>query len=259
MARSKWTSLAAGLATLLLLGASTASHGAAEKNPCIRQTFEGSIFEVCGYNPKTQDLRLAWTGADGTALRGFSALTAALGPDADHVQFAMNAGMFDEAGAPIGLYVENKKERHALNQADGEGNFYLKPNGVLWLDDEGRARVTTAGEYLVSSQSTLSATQSGPMLVIHGALHPAIQNDGPSRFVRNGVGAPGDGTAVFVISQAPVSFGKLARLFRDLLKCPDALYLDGAISSLWLPGEKRMDSRYPLGPMLVVSARAPKS
>ena len=52
-----------------------------------------------------------------------------------------------------------------------------------------------------------------------------------------------------------VSFGKLARLFRDILNCRDALYLDGAVSSLWPPAAQRMDNRAPLGRVIVVTAR----
>jgi uncharacterized protein YigE (DUF2233 family) len=43
--------------------------------------------------------------------------------------------------------------------------------------------------------------------------------------------------------------GKLARLFRDELHCKDALYLDGAVSSLWAPSLGRSDSGNPLGPL----------
>ena len=72
-----------------------------------------------------------------------------------------------------------------------------------------------------------------------GALHPKIADDGPSRAVRNAVGVTGPDEAVFAISDGPVSFGRLARFFRDGLHCPDALYLDGAISALWAPGLNR--------------------
>ena len=63
------------------------------------------------------------------------------------------------------------------------------------------------------------------------------------------------GLIVFVISDEPVSFGKFARAFRDSLHCHDALYLDGYVSSLWDAGAGRIDQRFPLGPMIVVSER----
>ncbi|HVH37437.1 MAG TPA: phosphodiester glycosidase family protein, partial [Sphingomicrobium sp.] len=82
-------------------------------------------------------------------------------------------------------------------------------------------------------------------------LHPQFEHDGQSRYIRNGVGVR-DGKALFVISQDPVSFGKLARFFRDDLKTPDALYFDGSVSSLWDPNGNRQDSHSPIGPMIVV-------
>ncbi len=96
------------------------------------------------------------------------------------------------------------------------------------------------------------ATQSGPMLVIGGELHPAFDPDGASLKIRNGVGVDEAGRAHFLISEAPISFGKFARYFRDVAKTPNALFLDGSVSSLWDPAHERMDSRVPLGPLVVV-------
>jgi uncharacterized protein YigE (DUF2233 family) len=93
------------------------------------------------------------------------------------------------------------------------------------------------------------------MLVIDGALHPQIQNDGPSRYIRNGVGVRDEQTAFFVISSGVVSFGRFARFFRDELNCDDALFLDGSVSSLWAPQMERKDEITDLGPMVVVLSR----
>jgi uncharacterized protein YigE (DUF2233 family) len=171
------------------------------------------------------------------------------------VQFAMNAGMFDEDGFPIGLYVEDGVGRHDINTADGAGNFYMKPNGVFWVDAQGKAHVDATPRYLTNKPSPRWATQSGPMLVIDGALHPSMAKPGTSRWPRNGVGVAADGSAWFVISDGFVTFNHFARFFRDQLGCTDALYLDGAISSLWDPQRGRIDMRRVLGPMLVVSAK----
>ena len=76
-------------------------------------------------------------GADGKPHRRLSRLQSDLGDAADKVRFAMNAGMFDVRGAPIGLYVENGDQRHAISTTDGPGNFHLKPNGVFWVDAAG--------------------------------------------------------------------------------------------------------------------------
>ncbi len=59
------------------------------------------------------------------------------------------------------------------------------------------------------------ATQSGPMLVINGQLHPKFSEDGQSRKIRNGVGVLDGDTVFFALSEGAVSFADFARLFRD--------------------------------------------
>lgn len=193
------------------------------------------------------------TRPDGVPFRHLPALAAHLGPKASRVRFAMNAGMYDADGMPIGLYVENDRERRRVNRRRAGGNFYMQPNGVFWVNGAGVAHVATTSAYLRAPRRPRFATQSGPMLVIGGKLHPRIAHDGNSLWTRNGVGTGCMGGTWFVISDRAVSFGKFARLFRDGLKCRDALFLDGAVSSLWDPRGGRMDMRHKLGPLLVIS------
>lgn len=201
------------------------------------------------------ELRIYWRGRDRRSLRGFRLLESHLGARAERVVFATNAGMFDADGDPIGLYVEQGVEGHRLNTAArGPGNFHMMPNGVFFVDREG-AHVMTTAAYREADRLPHLATQSGPMLVIDGALHPAFQPDGASRNVRNGVGVNEAGHAVFAISDTFVSFGKFARLFRDALGCANALYFDGSVSSLWAPSLGRRDDGAPLGPMIVALRR----
>lgn len=170
----------------------------------------------------------------------------------------MNAGMYDLKGKPIGLYVAAGKTFHSLNLADGVGNFHLKPNGVFWIDGSGAAHVTETTAFAKLAPSGLNlATQSGPMLVIGGLLHPSISPNGSSRYVRNGVGIGADGQPIFVISETPVSFGQLARLFRDKLGCRDALYLDGLVSALWDGPAGLNTQTVNLGPMIVAIEASP--
>jgi uncharacterized protein YigE (DUF2233 family) len=250
------------LAASLVLGLALAPVAACARGdpPCYRERFDGSNFTVCRYDAARQDLRLVWTDPQGQPLRKLSRLAASPPAKGAPVRFAMNAGMFDEAGAPIGLYVEEGRERHPLNTREGPGNFHLKPNGVFSVDADGAVYVETTEAYRARPARAPSprwATQSGPMLLVAGKLHPAIQPDGPSRNVRNGVGVADRQTAYFVISDGPVSFGRMARLFRDRLHCADALYLDGTVSSLWAPDLKRMDDSYALGPLVVVTDHSP--
>ncbi len=233
------------------------AQAATVQSPCRSQMFEGSRFTVCPANGER--IEVLTSDASGTPFRSFATLEAALGRRAGEVAFAMNAGMYDEEGNAIGLLIERGKRLHRINRRGGGGNFGLLPNGVFLVRDNGEAEVvaTTAFE---PSDDIAFATQSGPMLVIDGKLHPAFEPDGESRNIRNGVGIAPDGNPVFAISEDIVSFGKFARLFRDELKAENALYLDGSVSSLWDPANGRRDARAPLGPMVIVfrpSASAP--
>lgn len=168
---------------------------------------------------------------------------------------AMNGGMYDLSLAPIGLLIENGQTLKPLNSRDGPGNFHLQPNGVFAVDRYGRARVVETGRWRTTDQ-TAFATQSGPMLVIGGDLHPAFDHDGASRYRRNGVGVRADGTVVLAISRGRVGFGSFARLFRDELDCPNALFLDGAVSALVSPEGPVVGGTFPAGPVLIVDRKA---
>ena len=102
------------------------------------------------------------------------------------------------------------------------------------------------------------ATQSGPLLLRNGRVHPAFREGSANRLFRNAVGVPSPDAALFVISEAPVNFHEFATLFRDVLRCPDALFLDGTISSLFAPDLKRNDFRMDLGPILGVTVPSGK-
>jgi uncharacterized protein YigE (DUF2233 family) len=239
------------LATLLLLTACNRSEPsrAAEQSACRGETFEEARFTVC--DPGRGKIELVAAGPTEGAIRRLADLEQKLGPRAGRVAFAMNAGMYDEDGRPIGLAIVDGKQKHAVNRRKGGGNFHLMPNGVFQVHQNGRAEIVPTSAWKPSKAVRL-ATQSGPMLVIDGKLHPAFEDDGMSRNTRNGVGIAPNGRAIFVISGEPVSFGKFARLFRDRLKTRNALFFDGAVSALWDPANARRDVTKPLGPMIVV-------
>ena len=216
--------------------------------PCNQVLFEGSRFTVC--DARGGRIELVAAARDEAPVRRFADLEAKLGPRAPTVAFAMNAGMYGEDGRPIGLAIVAGRQVRAINRRKGGGNFHLMPNGVFQVRRDGRAEVVTTTNWKPSPDIRL-ATQSGPMLVIGGKLHPAFDHDGSSRHVRNGVGIAPDGRPLFVISEDSVSLGKFARLFRDQLKCRDALFFDGAVSALWDPASHRRDVTVPLGPLVV--------
>jgi uncharacterized protein YigE (DUF2233 family) len=220
---------------------------------CEQRAFEGSSFIACRYDRRRDEIALVLDAPAGP-LRSLAALEQQLGPRTQRLRFAMNAGMYDEDGNPIGLYVEDGRRRHPINRRPGSGNFHMLPNGVFTVAADGRVAVLPADRYDPASRPRW-AIQSGPMLVIGGRLHPMIQDNGPSLHIRNGVGVDSGDTAWFVISGNAVSFGRMARFFRDVLGCPNALYLDGSVSSLWDRPAGRRDTNSELGPLVAVFER----
>jgi len=236
------------LALLLLTGCAKGQPARAADSYCRQQNFEGTRFTVC--DNQNGDLTLFAAGKTERPIRSFSQLMRKL--DASRVAFAMNAGMFDEDGRPIGSAVRDGVDLHKVNLRDGPGNFHLKPNGVFIVTCGGRSAMIARSDAIPLFRcAPRLMTQSGPLLVIGGKLHPKLQADGTSRLIRNGVGVTAKGKPLFVISEGAVSLGKFARFFRDRLKTPNALYFDGSVSSLWDPANGRQDNHSELGPIIV--------
>lgn len=233
----------------LLLVPVLVAISAAQSLACERVEFDGAPFTTCRVDLAAEELRLFLRDETGAIYGSFTRVEAALGPSRK-LGLAMNAGMFHEDRAPVGLYIEDGVEEMRVITSDGPGNFGLLPNGVLCLQ-EGRAAILESRAYAAAPPECRDATQSGPMLVIDGALHPRFIPDGTSRNIRNGVGVEDGGQVLhLVISDAPVNFHHFARFFRDHLGVNQALYFDGRVSRLYAPGMGRADIGLPIGPII---------
>ncbi len=229
----------------------------AAPSACRTVTFEEVPLTHCIADPAQHRIALVNARKGGQPYGSLPAFAASV--DAAAIAFAMNGGAYGDDLKALGYHVEQGERLKELNRGaapDGNtSNFFMRPNGVFF-GTAGKWRVlSTDAFYATVGDRPEFGTQSGPMLVIEGKLHPNIQDNGPSRAIRNGVGVDGQGRAHFVIADAPLSFGQLARFFRDELRVANALYLDGKVSALWDPARGRLDQARN-GPIIVVTRRA---
>lgn len=241
------TTFRALLAALLAVVAAQAQAAS-----CDDRVHRGKSYTVCEVAPAEEELRLFYKDESGKLLGQFFAVDDTLEAEGAELAFAMNAGMYHEDRSPVGHYLENGTELQSVIPNAGPGNFGLLPNGVFCIR-KGRADVIETRRFIEQAPECLHATQSGPMLVIDGALHPRFLKDSDSRFIRNGVGTSADGKrAVFAISNDKVTFHEFGSFMRDGLGLPQALYFDGNISRLYAPGLGRADAGFLLGPIVGV-------
>ena len=234
-------------------GLSVHSNAAlADAGTCHSMQYERAAYTICDVDLRRHTVRLYWNRPDGSPYAYLSALPRDLENRAGKLLFATNAGMFDPKLKPVGLYVERGRELVHANTKSGRGNFHMKPNGIFYISG-GSAAVAETQAFLKQRPRADLATQSGPMLVTDGRLHPRFKQGSTSLKLRTGVGVRTDGKVIFAISQEPVSFESFARLFRDGQKCPNALFLDGgSASSFCAPTLNRFSNVLPIGPMLAV-------
>jgi uncharacterized protein YigE (DUF2233 family) len=147
--------------------------------------------------------------------------------------FAMNGGMYMEDRSPLGLYIENSKQLRRLNTAHGSGNFYLQPNGVFYITTDNKAGICKTQDF-ENKGKIKYATQSGPLLVVNGAINTVFTKGSANTNIRNGVGILPTGEVVFAMSKSDVNFYDFAQYFQHL-GCKYALYLDGFVSRTYLP------------------------
>lgn len=230
---------------------------APDNSPCTPVTFDGANFTVCHFD-KTADMRLFLNDADGEPYGHFTKLAKRLDQQGENLIFAMNAGMYHDDRRPVGYYVENGVQAQRLMTRKSSGNFGLLPNGVFYITEDGHVGVEETLAFKAAQLEPIYATQSGPMLVIDGELHPAFRRDSESRKRRNGVGVAGD-KIYFAISEDPVNFHHFARLFKDKLETPNALFLDGVISRIFDEKSGRNDGGLKMGPIVGVVVETSKT
>ncbi len=198
---------------------------------------ESKIIDGITYHVLTtsaSSVRIIWKDADGKQLRTFPEVASYLAGEKVTVDTLMNGGIFEPGGVPSGLLVQDGKMLSTVNRNQGNGNFFLMPNGIFLVGSKGAAVIRT-DEYPLKDVEVKYAVQSGPLLLRDGKIHPSFNANSLSRLHRNGVGVKKNGEVVFAMTDfnSP-KFPNLydfARFFREL-GCADALFLDGDISQM---------------------------
>lgn len=193
-------------------------------------------YHVFRIDPTQTPLSLFWKHPDGQPFGNFESLRTWLAANNKDLVFATNAGIYARDFTPLGLHLEKRGETplEPLNRKRGGGNFFLKPNGVFFIE-HGKPHILETEVFAKLNPSPDLAVQSGPLLVSDGRFHPRFEKDSTSFHVRSGVGVNASGETVFALSVWPVNLYTFATFFRDGLACPNALYLDGSISAVYAP------------------------
>jgi uncharacterized protein YigE (DUF2233 family) len=203
-------------------------------------------------DPRRQQLQLFWRDPAGSAIGSIEALRDQIEARGRKLMFATNAGMFHADLSPVGLLIQEGRELHPLNTDKGEGNFFLKPNGVFYLTSSNNAVICRTEDMPHSMKGIRLATQSGPLLLEKGKIHPAFQKDSRNANIRNGVGVLPNGHVVFAISTSEVNFYAFANYFRER-GCSNALYLDGFVSRMYAPSKNILQTEGEVGAMIGIT------
>lgn len=228
----------------------------------IKLTFKGLDYYIVVADLNKHDINLHWKDENDKRYLSIGNLLGSKAFKEHKPLMIANAGMYTEKNNPKGLYIEDiDRELVATDTVERKSNvnFYLLPNGVFYVDAKDKAHVTTTkdfwSDYKEDKSSVKLATQSGPMLVIDGKMHDKFRNHSPNLNIRNGVGVMDNGKVVFAISVGFVNFYDFASFYKDIFGCDNALYLDGAISRMYVHDLNPLEKSGNFGPMISVSEK----
>lgn len=173
-----------------------------------------------------------------------------------------NGGMYMPNFLPKGLFIENYNLITPIDTASPNiiANFYLKPNGVFFIDSLNNPFILDTKSYvknfgLKANSKIKYATQSGPLLVTNNSIHPKFIRGSQNYKIRSGVGIINKNKIIFVLTRDEVNFYDFATFFHKIFQCEDALFLDGTISKMYLPGINANEKGGEFGPLISVTKK----
>lgn len=184
-------------------------------------------------NPKKQEIKLYFKNDKNENLKSILNLKKYLELKNQKLVFATNGGMYKKDNSPVGLFIQDNKLITPLDTTSGNGNFYLKPNGVFYLSDKKEGFISKTENYK-NNKDIKFATQSGPMLVIDNEINSVFNKSSSNINIRSGVGILPNGNVLFGMSNSEINFYNFAEFFKNR-GCKNALYLDGFVSRTYCP------------------------
>jgi uncharacterized protein YigE (DUF2233 family) len=211
---------------------------------CFYKNYDDKNFITYSVDLKKYQVDFYWKNKNGKNFGSLQNLKNFIESKNKKLLFATNGGMYKKDKSPQGLFIQENKILQSIDTLSGNGNFFLKPNGIFYITNE-KQPVICKTENFLFSKNIKYATQSGPMLLIDGEIHSAFNKDSKNLNIRNGVGILHNNNVVFVMSKTEVSFYDFANYFKKL-GCKNALYLDGFVSRTYLPEQnfKQMDGDF---------------
>ena len=211
-------------------------------------------------DPKSYKINLHLSNPQGIYYNSFSNLDNHLKMIKDTCEMITNAGMFHSNYQPVGLYIEPiKKVKTPLNTDTfyNTDNFHLYPNGVFFIDSNAIPYITTTKAFKSLDSNYAKkiklATQSGPMLLIDKNIHTKFAKQSSNDKIRSGVGLTDGNKIIFACTEYPETFYNFAYFLKMIFNCENALFLDGAISKMYLRGYNQTDTYQMFGPMISIS------
>jgi len=155
----------------------------------------------------------------------------------DNYFFLINASISDSSCKPIGYYVKNSTTIKPLDLGNGNGNFYLKPNGALLFTNNDI--VICESSKVTGYTNVRLGIQSGPLLLENGNVNPQFNANSKNKNYRCGVGiyknSSNEKFLVFCVSNNPVTFFNFSKFFLEKMKCQNALCLESGNCLINLP------------------------
>lgn len=200
------------------------------------------------FNPKTEAISMYYRDDKSALLRTLGSLKQHVESKKRELIFAMNGGMYHPDFSPVGLFIADHTVHKPVNLNRGTGNFFIQPNGVLYVNSQEQPGICLARD-VHKVPNIKHATQSGPMLVINRKINPYFSDTSNYLNIRNGVGITKQGKLVFAMTVNPVTLYEFAYYFKQL-RCVNALYLDGSISKTYAPRSRWVQLNGNFGPMI---------